>query len=176
MTTRAQSKTGVLSNRNLAIASALLLAVVILSVGRGQVQMGIGQWADVPLLAQVHLASMMAVTLLGIPLLVQAKGTPRHRLLGRIWAGLMWGNAVLTLFFRAGSNRLGGLFIGDVSPIHALSLFVAIMVPVAVLRARRHDRKGHESAIRGLIIGSLIIAGSFTFLPGRLLGYWLFRA
>ncbi len=47
------------------------------------------------------------------------------------------------------------------------------MVPVAVLRARRHDRIGHEGAIRGLVIGSLLVAGLFTLPFGRTLGEWL---
>jgi uncharacterized membrane protein len=85
----------------------------------------------------------------------------------------MWGNALFTLFFNAGSSRSGGVFAGDISPVHALSLFVAVMVPVAVLKARRHDRAGHERTIRGLVIGSLLIAGLFTLPFGRTLGRWL---
>lgn len=156
------------SNRNLAIATAALLAVVLAAVIRGG-----SQFSGLPLLVQIHLASMIIVMALTVPMLIGPKGTPRHRLLGRTWAGLMWGNAVLTLFFNAGSRQSGGVFAGDVSPIHALSLFVAVMVPVAVMRARRHDRVGHESAMRGLVIGSLLIAGLFTLPFGRLLGRWL---
>lgn len=159
----------ILSNRNLAMATTALLAVVMAAVVRGG-----QQFPGLPLLVQIHLASMMVVMALTVPMLLAAKGTPRHRLLGRIWAGLMWGNAVITLFFNAGSRRPpGGVFVGDWSPIHALSLFVAVMVPVAVMRARRHDRAGHESAMRGLVIGSLLIAGLFTLPFGRMLGEWL---
>ena len=159
----------ILSNRNLALATAILLAVVLAAVARGG-----SQFPALPLLVQLHLASMMLVMALTVPMLLRPKGTPSHRLLGRFWAGLMWGNAILTLFFNVGSgHRIGGVFVGDFSPIHALSLFVAVMVPVAVLRARRHDRSGHESAIRGLVIGSLLIAGLFTLPFGRMLGRWL---
>lgn len=158
----------ILSNRNLAIATAALLAVVVLAVARGAAQFPL-----LPLLVQLHLVSMMLVMALTVPMLTMAKGTPRHRLLGRVWAGLMFANALGTLFFNAGSRQVGGVFVGDVSPIHALSLFVAVMVPVAVLRARRHDRVGHESSIRGLVIGSLLVAGFFTLPFGRLLGTWL---
>jgi hypothetical protein len=83
------------------------------------------------------------------------------------------GNALLTLCFNAGSRQLGGVFVGDFSPIHAISLFVAVSVPQAVLKARRHDRAGHEGNIRGLVIGSLLIAGLFTLPFGRTLGEWL---
>lgn len=159
----------ILSNRNIAIATAALLMVVLAAVARG-----LAQFPALPLLVQLHLASMMLVMALTIPMLIMAKGTRRHRLLGRIWAGLMFANAIATLFFNTGSgNPPGGVFVGDVSPIHALSVFVAVMAPVAVLRARRHNRAGHESAIRGLVIGSLLVAGLFTLPFGRLLGVWL---
>ena len=159
---------GLLSNRNLAVASALLLAVVLAAVARG-----LGQFPALPLLLQLHLVSMIIVLGLTVPMLAGRKGTPRHRLLGRVWASLMWGNAILTLFFNAGSSRQGGVFAGDISPIHALSLFVAVMVPVVVMKARRHDRAGHEQGIRGLVIGSLLVAGTFTLPFGRMLGVWL---
>jgi uncharacterized membrane protein len=170
MATRAVNEaSGILSNRNLAYATALLLAVVLAAVARGG-----GGLLALPLLVQIHLLSMMAVMALTVPMLLGAKGTLRHRRLGRIWAGLMWGNAIITLFFNVGRGHPpGGVFVGDWSPIHALSLFVAVMVPVAVIKARRHDRAGHESTIRGLVIGSLLIAGFFTLPFGRLLGSWL---
>ncbi len=159
----------ILSNRNLAVATAALLAIVLVAVTRGVAELSL-----LPLLVQIHLASMVLVMAITVPMLVAAKGTPRHRLLGRVWAGLMWGNAILTLFFNMGRGHPpGGVFAGDFSPIHVLSLFVAVMVPVAVLQARRHDRVAHERSIRGLVIGSLLIAGFFTLPFGRLLGTWL---
>lgn len=158
----------VFSNRNLALATAVLLAVVILAVARGG-----ARFLALPLLVQLHLASMMLVMAITVPMLLRPKGTPGHRQLGRIWAGLMFGNALATLCFNAGSSRVGGVFAGDVSPIHAISLFVAISVPRAVVKARRHDRAGHEGNIRGLVIGSLLIAGLFTLPFGRTLGRWL---
>lgn len=158
----------ILSNRNLAVATAALLAVVLTAVLRGA-----SRFPELPLLVSLHLASMILVMTLTIPMLLLPKGTARHRLLGRVWAGLMLGNALLTLCFNAGSRRVGGVFVGDISPIHAISLFVAIMVPAAVLRARRHDVRGHEAAIRGLVIGSLLVAGLFTLPFGRTLGLWL---
>lgn len=158
----------ILSNRNLAVATAALLTILLVAVTRGMAELSL-----LPLLVQIHLASMVLVMAITVPMLVAAKGTARHRLLGRVWAGLMWGNAILTLFLNAGSRQSGGVFAGDVSPIHALSLFVGVMVPVAVLQARRHDRVAHESTIRGLVIGSLLVAGFFTLPFGRLLGTWL---
>ena len=48
------------------------------------------------------------------------------------------------------------------------------MLPMVVLYARRGQHTRHRQAVRGLIIGALLIAGGFTFLPSRILGHWLF--
>lgn len=170
MATRAANETGgILSNRNLAFATAALLAVMLAAMARGAAQFPL-----LPVLVQIHLVAMVAIMGLTVPMLLRAKGTPGHRLLGRVWAGLMFGNALLTLCFNAGSSQSGGVFAGDFSPIHAISLFVLLMVPTAVRRARRHDVAGHESGIRGLVIGSLLVAGFFTLPFGRTMGSWLF--
>lgn len=159
----------ILSNRNLALASGALLAVVMAAVVRG-----LDRFPALPVMVQVHLISMMLVLAITGPMLLMAKGTHGHRVAGRVWAGLMFGNAILTLMFNAGSARFGGVFVGDISPIHAISVLVAVSVPSAILKARRHDRAGHEGNIRGLVIGSLLTAGLFTFPFGRTLGNWLF--
>lgn len=158
----------ILSNRNLAWATLALLAVVMLAVARGG-----SRFLLLPGLVQVHLVSMMLVMALTVPMLTRPKGTRSHGRLGWIWAGLMLANALATLCFNAGSSRVGGVFAGDVSPIHAISLFVIFSVPAAIIKARRHDRAGHEGNIRGLVIGSLLVAGLFTLPFGRTLGRWL---
>lgn len=158
----------ILSNRNLAVATAVLLAIVIAAVARGG-----GRFLVLPPLVQFHLASMIVVMAITVAMLLRPKGTPGHRVLGRVWAGLMVTNALATLCFNAGSGRIGGVFVGDISPVHAISVVVAISVPSAVMKARRHDRAGHERSIRGLVIGSLLIAGLFTLPFGRMLGRWL---
>jgi len=40
---------------------------------------------------------------------------------------------------------------------------------LAVLHARRHDVRQHRIAMLMLFTGALMIAGVFTFLPGRLI-------
>jgi uncharacterized membrane protein len=37
------------------------------------------------------------------------------------------------------------------------------------LRARRHDVDGHRKRMLGLFFGALVIAGAFTFVPGRIM-------
>ena len=45
--------------------------------------------------------------------------------------------------------------------------------PVIVIQARRHNWKGHRSAVRGMVTGALLVAGFFTFPFGRMMGAWL---
>jgi uncharacterized membrane protein len=58
---------------------------------------------------------------------------------------------------------------GPWSPIHLLSLFTLIMLPLGVWHARRHQVARHRRAMAGLFAGALVIAGVFTFLPGRIM-------
>jgi uncharacterized membrane protein len=50
-----------------------------------------------------------------------------------------------------------------------LSIFTLAMLPLAVWRARQHDVRKHRRAMLGLFVGALVIAGVFTFLPGRIM-------
>jgi uncharacterized membrane protein len=126
-----------------------------------------------PLLAaspaiQVHAFAALAAVALGAVQLAAPKGTIPHRLFGWLWAGLML-TVVLSSFF-IHEIRLWGAW----SPIHLLSIFTLIMLPLAVWRARRHDVRRHQRAMVGLFAGALVIAGIFTFMPGRIMHAVLF--
>jgi uncharacterized membrane protein len=58
---------------------------------------------------------------------------------------------------------------GPWSPIHLLSIFTLAMLPVAVLHARRHRVAQHRKAMLTMFAGALVIAGLFTFVPGRIM-------
>ena len=159
-----------LPNWLLAVASAALALVALVAIVRGQ-----AQWGRVPPLVWVHLATVLVATGLTPVMLLRRKGDRRHRRLGYVWVGAMLLTAVISLFFNAridGRPNLG-VFSGDFSFIHLLSLFVLVQVPRIVARARRHDRAGHEGMVRGMVIGALLIAGFFTFPFNRMLGAWL---
>jgi uncharacterized membrane protein len=120
-----------------------------------------------PLLAatpaiQLHAFAAIAVFALGIVQLTTPKGTIPHRLFGWLWAGLMLAVALSSFFIH--TIRLWGPF----SPIHLLSVFTLIMPPLAVLRAR-HQVERHRRAMLGLFAGALVVAGTFTLLPGRIM-------
>jgi uncharacterized membrane protein len=58
---------------------------------------------------------------------------------------------------------------GPWSPIHLLSIFTLVTLPLAVLHARRHRVSRHRNAMIAMFAGALVIAGAFTFLPGRIM-------
>ena len=110
-----------------------------------------------------HLASVMLALPLGISQLVLPKGTLRHRTVGYIWIVLMVFTALVS--FAVHVINPGGL-----SPIHLFSILTLVAAPLIVYRARRGEVAKHQRAVLGLMIGGLVVAGVFTFLPGRALG------
>ncbi len=159
-----------LPNQALAAASLLLFAAAVTAVLRGRVD-----WPAVPPLVWLHLGTILAATALTPVMLLRRKGDRRHRQLGYVWAAAMLGTAITSLFFHTRAPRgTLGVFSGDVSPIHILSIWVMLQVPLIVVSARRHDPVRHERAVRGMVLGALLIAGFFTFPFNRMLGRWLF--
>jgi len=45
----------------------------------------------------------------------------------------------------------------------------AIHCTPSVLRARQHQVERHRRAMLGLFAGALVVAGTFTLLPGRIM-------
>jgi uncharacterized membrane protein len=43
------------------------------------------------------------------------------------------------------------------------------MLPLAVLHAHRHRVLDHRKAMISIYVGALLVAGAFTFLPGRIM-------
>jgi uncharacterized membrane protein len=112
---------------------------------------------------QAHAFAAMAAFAVGVVQLAAPKGTLPHRTVGWLWVALMTVVAVSSAFIHG--MRLWGPF----SPIHLLSIFTLIVLPVAVWRAHRHDVRSHRMAMVGLFGGALVIAGLLTFLPGRIM-------
>lgn len=112
---------------------------------------------------QVHAFSAMTALGLGIVQLAAPKGTLPHRTIGWTWVTLMTVLAVTSFWIH--TIRLFGPF----SPIHLLSIFTLVMLPIAVLRAHRHEVPQHRKAMIGLFVGALLVAGLFTFVPGRIM-------
>jgi uncharacterized membrane protein len=111
----------------------------------------------------LHAFAAMAAFALGIVQFAAPKGTLPHRTVGWIWVGLM--AVVAASSFWIHEIRL----LGPWSPIHLLSIFTLIVLPIAVWRARRHRVADHRRIMILIFVGALVIAGLFTFLPGRIM-------
>jgi uncharacterized membrane protein len=112
---------------------------------------------------QIHAFAAMAAFALGIVQLTAPKGTLPHRTLGWIWVVLMAVIAASSFFIH------GIKLVGPFSPIHLLSIFTLVMLPLAVLYAKRHNVKKHRGTMIAIFVGALVIAGAFTFVPGRIM-------
>ena len=114
---------------------------------------------------QIHVAAALTALVIGIVLLIGVKGNRLHRTLGWTWVLAMATTAVSSFFI----HRLNPGGPGGFSLIHLLSGWTVIALPMAVHAARRHRIADHRRAMTGMFVGGLIVAGAFTFLPGRLM-------
>ena len=118
---------------------------------------------DAPSVIQIHAFAAITAFAVGLVQLTAPKGTTSHRLIGWSWAMPMLAVAISSLFIH--QIRLWGPW----SPIHLLSILVLVTLPLAVRHARRHNVRQHRTAMLMLFTGALVIAGVFTFLPGRIM-------
>ena len=94
---------------------------------------------------QIHVHAALSATVLGAVILFRRKGTPQHRLAGKIWVGLM---AVVALS-SFGIHEI--LLLGRWRPIYILSVAKLVSLAVGVQRARRHDIIGHHIIIQATL-------------------------
>ena len=112
---------------------------------------------------QIHAFAAMGAFALGLVQFAAPKGTLPHRTVGWIWVGLM--AVVAASSFWIHEIRL----LGPWSPIHLLSIFTPIMLVLGVWYARQHKVRGHRITMISIFFGALVIAGLFTFVPGRIM-------
>jgi uncharacterized membrane protein len=110
-----------------------------------------------------HAFAAMAAFALGLVQFAAPKGTLPHRALGWVWVALMLVVAISSLWIH--QIRLLGPF----SPIHLLSVFSLVMLPLAVWKAHTHQVAAHRRIMISLFLGALLIAGLLALLPGRLM-------
>jgi uncharacterized membrane protein len=118
----------------------------------------------------LHAFAAMAALVLGIVQFAGPKGTLPHRTIGWIWVALM--AAVAASSFWIHQIRLVGQF----SPIHLLSIFTLVVLPLAVWRAHTHRVADHRRIMILLFAGALVVAGPFTLAPGRIMHRVIFGA
>ena len=116
----------------------------------------------------LHAFAAMAAFLLGAVQLAAPKGTLPHRTLGWVWISLMVSVAVSSFWIH--QIRL----IGPWSPIHLLSIFTLVVLPIGAWMAHRHRVADHRRIMILIFSGALVVAGLFTLVPGRIMHTVLF--
>ena len=125
--------------------------------------MSLAPLLDAALAIPLHAFAAMAAFVLGIVQFAAPKGTLPHWTIGWIWVLLMASVAISSFWIH--TIRLVGPF----SPIHLLSIFTLIMLPLAVWRAHTHRVADHKRIMIMTFGGALVIAGLFTLVPGRIM-------
>ncbi|WP_300377549.1 DUF2306 domain-containing protein [Henriciella sp.] len=116
---------------------------------------------------QIHVAAALATLAIGIYLLCAPKGFRLHRTFGWAW--------VICMAITAGSSFfIMTLFQSFWSPIHALSAWTLLGLPMGVAAVRRRDIKRHRGEMTNMFVGGMIVAGLFALLPGRLMWHIFF--
>ncbi len=111
---------------------------------------------------QIHIAAATVALVIGVVLLAGIKGNGLHRTLGWTWSAAMAIVAISSIFIR-------NINPGGFSWIHLFTGWTIIILPMALYAARRHEVARHRGRMTGLFVGALLIAGMFTFFPGRLM-------
>jgi uncharacterized membrane protein len=125
--------------------------------------MSLAPLTDASLVIQLHAYAALGAFAMGLVQLARLKGTASHRVLGYIWVGLMLIVALTSFWIH--DLRVWGPW----SPIHLLSIFALVMLPLGIYYARGHRVRGHKLTMLGLFGGALVIAGIFTLAPGRIM-------
>jgi uncharacterized membrane protein len=113
-----------------------------------------------------HLATVIPCFVIGTILLLIKKGTPIHKNFGRVYMILMMITAIITLFMPA---QVGPRILNHFGWIHTFSFLTIYTVPTAYSAIKKGNVKVHKRKMITLYFGAILIAGGFTFFPGRYL-------
>ncbi len=118
----------------------------------------------------MHAIAALCAIVVGAVQFALPKGQVAHIWLGRVWVLLMV--AVTLSSFLIFEIRLLGPF----SHIHVLSVFTLGVLYKSIRAVRRGQISVHRKAMTWLYCLSLLLAGAFTLLPGRIMHQVLFGA
>ena len=113
---------------------------------------------------KIHLLAALAALVLGAVLMAARKGRHFHRAAGWTWVALVGVTAGSTLF-------IASLNHGKWSLLHLFTGWTLIVLPLAVLAAKRGEIVRHRRNMMGLFYGGFAVNLQIPFIPGRAL--WL---
>lgn len=123
-------------------------------------------WSQ-PLSVQLHVMSVTVAFLSGLVIFLLPKGTGLHRLVGWSFVFAMIGAAATSVMMM---SDLGT----GINFLHVFTVVTVVSLTLGLYAIRRGDVRNHAGNMVGLFIGGLLIAGAFSFLPGRLMWRMLF--
>lgn len=132
--------------------------------------MSLAPLLSAPLAIQFHATAAILAMALGALILFRRKGTPLHKLMGRVWAVLMLIVATSAIFIN--EIRL----IGPFSPIHVFVLVTYAGIGFGIWEIRHGRVQSHQATMKSTYLGALLLTGAFTLLPGRRMHDVLFGA
>jgi len=116
---------------------------------------------DAPAVIQLHVAAALLSVVLGPVAIFRRSRDIMHRMAGRIWVACMTVTAGSS--FWISEDPMFGPF----SIIHVLSVVTLFGLVSAVRAVRAGDVAKHGATMRALYAQALMLAGAFTFYPGR---------
>ncbi|VAW18954.1 hypothetical protein MNBD_ALPHA11-1604 [hydrothermal vent metagenome] len=116
----------------------------------------------------IHAVAAMIAVLLGAIILFGKKGDNFHIYLGRIWSVSMVMVIVSSAFIS--ELRIWGPF----SPIHIFTVLGAVGLAQGIYYIRIGNINAHKASMRNLYYWGLGVAGTFAFMPGRVMNAMFF--
>ena len=115
----------------------------------------------------VHAALALLAIPLGLYIFITKKGTKNHRILGRTWVTVLIIVSLTAVFIQTINPEQYSL-IHLLIPYTIGSLIYSIwnINKFKKTKIERYKIK-HKHSMIGVYIGALLIAGAFTFMPGR---------
>jgi uncharacterized membrane protein len=117
-------------------------------------------WAELSLPIKIHLATALTALVLGGVLMAVRKGRTFHRVAGWVWVSLVSVTAGATLFITSLNH-------GSWSFLHIFTAWTLIVLPLAVMAAKRHVVRQHRYRMMGLFYGGFAVNLLIAFIPGR---------
>ncbi len=116
---------------------------------------------------QLHVAAAALAIALSAAIIIVRRGTPAHRHVGRAWVTML---AIICIssFWITGMNG------SNYSWIHLLSAWTLLGLTQAVWAVRSGNIRAHKYAMISTMVGALLGAGFFAFMPGRMMNAVLF--
>ncbi|WP_114562180.1 DUF2306 domain-containing protein [Ephemeroptericola cinctiostellae] len=113
-----------------------------------------------------HLVCALLSLIVGAWQLMQAKGTPQHKTIGRFWLLCMAVTSLSSFWLHGVGYRWGW--------IHVLSVWTLFCLVCALYFARTKNIRRHRKFVVGAYCGLVGAGVAAVLMPGRVLNVWLF--